>query len=268
MSIIFIMELKDIFMLKHLITCLTVLIIIGCNKNKQEEAVLRIVTSADQAPFEFFNSKTHAIEGFDIDLAKEIAKRLNMESVIVDMDFGGILPSLQSGQADMAIAGITRTPAREQTIDFTNDYYQPKIALLSLVERPMKLLSELSGHKAGAQLGTFHQMLLEEVAASSIEKFEIVARNRLLDLVQELLSGNIQAVVMDYIPATKFEAANAGKFVVAAFTHPSVKAYAIALPKGSALKEKINAVLKQLVAEGFIKQLEQKWLSAESGQSK
>lgn len=256
-------------MLKHLITCLTVLIIItGCKKNKQEEAVLRIVTSADQAPFEFFNSKTHTIEGFDIDLAKEVAKRLNMEPMIVDMDFGGILPSLQSGQADMAIAGITRTPEREQTIDFTNDYYQPKIALLSLVEHPIGLLSGLGGHKAGAQLGTFHQMLLEEVAASSSEKFEIVARNRLLDLVQELLSDNIQAVIMDYIPATKFEAAHPGKFVVAEFTHPSVKAYAIALPKGSILKEKINAVLKQLIDEGFIKQLEQKWLSTESEQSK
>jgi arginine/lysine/histidine transporter system substrate-binding protein len=269
MSIIFIMELKDIIMLKHLITCLTVLIIItGCKKNKQEEAVLRIVTSADQAPFEFFNSKTHSIEGFDIDLAKEIAKRLDMEAVVVDVDFGGILPSLQSGQADMAIAGITRTPAREQTIDFTNDYYQPKIALLSLAQHPIKLLSQLEGHKLGAQLGTFHQMLLEEISTQSHEKFEVIARNRLLDLVQELLSDNIQAVVMDYIPATKFEAANAGKFVVAEFTHPSVKAYAIALPKGSALKEKINAVLKQLIDEGFIKQLEQKWLSIESEQSK
>ena len=256
-------------MLKHLITCFTVLIIItGCKKNKQEEAVLRIITSADQAPFEFFNSKTHSIEGFDIDLAKKIAERLNLEAVIVDVDFGGILPSLQSGQADMAIAGITRTLEREQAIDFTNDYYQPKVALLSLTQHPIKLLSELGGHKTGAQLGTFHQMLLEEVAASAVEKFEIVTRNRLLDLVQELLSGNIQIVVMDYIPASKFKTANDGKFAVAEFTHSSVKAYAIALPKGSALKEKINAALKQLIDEGFIKQLEQKWLSAESEQAK
>lgn len=268
MSIIFIMELKDITMLKHLITCLTVLIIItGCKKNKQEEAVLRIVTSADQAPFEFFNSKTHTIEGFDIDLIKEVAKRLNMEPIIVDMDFGGILPSLQSGQADMAIAGITRTPVREQTIDFTNDYYQPKVALLSLEKSQIKMLSELGGHKVGVQMGTFHQMLLEEVALAHSEKFEIVARNRLLDLVQELLSANIQAVVLDYIPATKFKTANPEKFFVTEFTHPSVKAYAIALPKGSVLKEKINGILKQLIDEGFIKQLEQKWLSTESEQS-
>ena len=255
-------------MLKHLITCLTVLVIItGCKKNKQEEAVLRIVTSADHAPFEFFNSKTHSIEGFDIDLIKEVAKRLNMEAVVLDMDFGGILPSLQSGQADMAIAGITRTSAREKTIDFTNDYYQPKVALLSLEKSSIKSLTELGGHRSGVQLGTFHQMLLEEVVATSAEKFEIVARNRLVDLVQELLSENIQAVVMDYIPATKFQAAHSGKFFVTEFTHPSVKAYAIALPKGSVLKEKINAVLKQLIDEGFIKQLEQKWLTNESEQS-
>jgi ABC-type amino acid transport substrate-binding protein len=129
-------------------------------------------------------------------------------------------------------------------------------------------LSELAGHKVGAQLGTFHQMLLEEVSASSAEKFEIISRNRLLDLVQELLSGNIQAVVMDYIPAKKFNAENAGKFAVAEFTHPSVKGYAIVLPKGSKLKEKVNTVIKQLIDEGFIKKLEEKWLSIESGNSK
>lgn len=252
-------------MQKHLIAWLTILsIITGCNKNKQAEAELRIVTSADQAPFEFFNPSSNEIEGFDIDLIKEVALRLNMTPVVKDMDFGGILPSLQSGQADIAIAGITRTEERQKTIDFSNDYYQPKVALLSLVEHPITKLAELTGHKAGVQLGTFHSMLLEEVLESGQEKFEIVARNRLLDLAQEMLSGNLQAILMDYIPATRFHTAHPGKFLVNEVTHPSVKAYAIALPKGSALKEKVDAVLAQLIAEGFIKQLEQKWLSSDA----
>lgn len=252
-------------MLKHLIACLTILsIITGCNKNKQAEAELRIVTSADQAPFEFFNSASNEVEGFDIDLIKEVAKRLNMTPVIKDMDFNGILPSLQSGQADVAIAGITRTEERQKTIDFSNDYYQPKVALLSLAQQPIDKLDQLAGYKAGVQLGTFHSMLLEEVLETNHEKFEVIARNRLLDLVQEMLSGNLQAVLMDYIPATRFQTAHPGKFVVNEVIHPSVKAYAIALPKGSALKEKIDTVLAQLKAEGFIKQLEQKWLSSDT----
>ena len=252
-------------MQKHLIACLTILsIITGCNKNKQAEAELRIVTSADQAPFEFFNPSSNEIEGFDIDLIKEVAKRLNMTPVIKDMDFGGILPSLQSGQADIAIAGITRTEERQKTIDFSNDYYQPKVALLSLAAHPITNLAELSGQKAGVQLGTFHSMMLEEVLESGQEKFEIIARNRLLDLAQEMLSGNLQAILMDYIPATRFHTSHPGKFLVNEVTHSSVKAYAIALPKGSALKEKVDAVLAQLIAEGFIKQLEQKWLSSDS----
>lgn len=256
-------------MLKYLIVCVTVLFIItGCNKNKQTEAELRIVTSADQAPFEFFNSRTNEIEGFDIDLIKEVAKCLEMTPIIKDMDFGGILPSLQSGQADVAIAGITRTEERQKTIDFSNDYYQPKVALLSLSIHPINQLSELGGNKAGVQLGTFHGMLLEEVLKSNHEKFEIIARNRLLDLVQEMISGNLQAVLMDYIPATRFQKSHPGKFLVTEVVHPSVKAYAIALPKGSALTEKVNAVLSKLTAEGFIKQLEQKWLSSETSDGK
>lgn len=248
-------------MLKHLITCLTVLLIItGCKKNKQEEATLRVVTSADQAPFEFFNSSTNAIEGFDIDLAKEVAKRLNMEIVIVDMDFGGLLPSLQSGQADMAIAGFTRTPEREKTIDFTNDYYQPKMGMVFLKEAPV---SGFEGLHVGVQLGTYHQMLLEAMVKSG-SHFEIVARNRLLDLVQELLSRNIHIVIMDYVPATKFVNSNQQKLELKEFVHPGAQAYAIALPKNSSLKEKINHILAQLKEEGFIKKLEEKWLAIKS----
>ncbi|MCP5322854.1 MAG: amino acid ABC transporter substrate-binding protein [Candidatus Paracaedibacteraceae bacterium] len=255
-------------MLKHLIACLTILLIItGCKKNKQEEATLRVVTSADQAPFEFFNSSSGEIEGFDIDLAKEIGKRLNMEVLVVDMDFGGILPSLQSGQADMAIAGITRTEEREKTLDFTNDYYQPKMGLVSLLSDPVNNMQNFKEQKVGAQLGSYHQMLLEDIRKAD-GNFEVVARNRLLDLVQELLSGNIHAIVMDYIPATKFVSSHPEKLGVVEFVHPNAQAYAIALPKGSALREKINMVLKLLIDEGFIKTLENKWLSTESEQSK
>ncbi len=257
-------KLKGINMLKHLITCLTTLFIItGCKKNKQEEASLRVVTSADQPPFEFFNPGTGKVEGFDIDLATEIGRRLNMEITIVDMDFGGVLPSLQSGQADMAIAGITRTPEREKTIDFTNDYYQPKIGILSLIERDVKGLYSLRNHRVGVQLGTYHQMLLEEINQHEMP-LEVIARNRLLDLVQELLSQNIHAVMMDYIPALKFVTSNKEKLSVIEFYHPKAQAYAIALPKDSPLKEKLNAVIQQLIDEGFIKQLEQKWLAEES----
>lgn len=249
-------------MLKHLITCLAVLFIItGCKKNKQEEAVLRVVTSADQAPFEFFNSTSNSIEGFDIDLAKEVAKRLNMEITIIDMDFGGLLPSLQSGQADMAIAGFTRTPEREKTIDFTNDYYKPKMGMVFLKDSPV---DDFDGLRVGVQLGAYHQMLLDSMVKSGA-RFEVVARNRLLDLVQELLSRNIHMVVMDYIPATKFLNSNKEKLALKEFLHPDAQAYAIALPKNSPLKEKINHVLKELKDEGFIKKLEEKWLTVENG---
>jgi polar amino acid transport system substrate-binding protein len=253
-------------MLKHLILCLTTLFIItGCNKNKQEEGILRVITSADQAPFEFFNSTTKAIEGFDIDLTHEIGKRLKMEVIIVDMDFGGILPSLQSGQADMAIAGITRTSEREKTIDFTNDYYKPRMGIVSLISTPIKDLKQFEGHAIGVQLGTYHQMLLDDMLKAG-SRFEIMARNRLLDLVQELLSKNLQAVVMDYIPATKFIKSNPNILMVTEFIHPNAQAYAIALPKDSSLKERINQVLRQLKTEGFIKLLEEKWLTTESEQ--
>lgn len=255
------MDLKDFRMLKHFITCLTALFIItGCKKNKQEEAVLVIATSADQPPFEFFNPKQNRVEGFDIDLATEIANRLNKKAEIRDMDFGGILPSIQSGQVDLAIAGITRTKEREKTVDFTIDYYKPQMAIVYKKSDPVLNTTEFPHKRVGAQIGSYHQFLLEDVLEKTSTSFEIVARGRLLDLIQELLSNNLNAVIMDYAPAEKFLASHPDVLEITAFEHPAAQAYAIALPKDSDLKEKINLILKQLIQEGFITQLEKKWL--------
>lgn len=253
-------------MLKHFIICLaTLFIITGCNKNKQEEAVLVVATSADQPPFEFFNATQNKIEGFDVDLAEEIAKRLNKKIEIRDIDFGGILPSIQSGQVDIAISGITRTAEREKTIDFTIDYYKPQMAIVYKTTSPVLNESEFNKKKVGAQVGSYHQMLLESVLDKNNLTFSIVARTRLLDLVQELLSGNLNAVVMDYAPAEKFLINHKGTIAIVPFEHPDAQAYAIGLPKGSSLRKPINKILLDLKKEGFIKKLETKWIHKTKG---
>lgn len=86
-------------------------------------------TAADYPPFSFYDSNFQ-LDGFDIALAKELAKRLGVEARFNDFAFGGLLDALQLGQVDAAIAAISVTPDRQQIVDFTNLYFVSDDALL------------------------------------------------------------------------------------------------------------------------------------------
>ena len=83
-------------------------------------------TSADYPPYEFHAlvDGKDTIVGFDIELAKEIAKDLGVELEIKDMSFDGLLAALVSGNVDMVISGMTPTEERRQNVDFSDIYYQ------------------------------------------------------------------------------------------------------------------------------------------------
>ena len=82
---------------------------------------LVMVTSDDYPPYEFRNTATGKDEtiGFDVDIAKSIAKGVSFELEIRDTDFSGIIPALQSRRADFAMAGMTPTAERKKNVDFS-----------------------------------------------------------------------------------------------------------------------------------------------------
>ena len=79
-------------------------------------------TSMDYAPFESYDQFFQPT-GFDIALAREIGARLGLQVEFRDMAFEGLLPAVQAGQVDAGIAALSVTPERQQTIDFSNIYY-------------------------------------------------------------------------------------------------------------------------------------------------
>lgn len=94
------------------------------NKKSGDKKVLVMATSADYPPFEYVETKkSDEIIGFDVDLAKAIAKKLGLKVQVKDMDFGGLVQSLKSGQADFVLSGMTPTEKRKKNVDFSDIYY-------------------------------------------------------------------------------------------------------------------------------------------------
>jgi len=161
----------------------------------QKSGKLVLGTSADYPPYEFHvvidNKDT--IVGFDIEIAKEIAKDLGVELVIVDMKFDGLLAALETGSVDIVIAGMTPTPERAQSVDFSQIYYTAAQSIL--VRRAdaagVKTVEDLTGKRIGAQKGAIQ----EEIAKEQIPQAKVQALGKIFDLVLELKNKKIDARV-------------------------------------------------------------------------
>ncbi len=94
-----------------------IIIITTCG-SKEENKKIYVGTNAEFAPFEYLEGDK--IVGFDIDLVNAIAKEAGFEIEIVDMEFDGLLPALQSKKVDLVIAGMTATEERKKAVEFSD----------------------------------------------------------------------------------------------------------------------------------------------------
>lgn len=241
--------------------CLSLVFLVACGEKKQQEGEqkpLIVITSPDNPPFEFKDTAQGGDEvlGFDIDVAKKVAEHLGRPIKIIEADFASIIPSLQSGRADMALAELSATDERRKSIDFSDPYYSNKSALLVLENSPLTSEKDLSGQKIGAQLGSSNEVTARKWV-ENVPELTVVSLNKVGDLVQDLKNGRIQAALIGDNIARKIASVTPGLKVVD--INLPERDIAIAFPKGSPLVPLVNEALKKM--KGDIQQIESKWLT-------
>ena len=93
-----------------------------------DKETLVMATNAEFPPYEYYESDE--ITGLDVDFAQAICDKLGMELEIEDMAFDSIIPAVNSGKADMGVAGMTVTPDREKEVLFSDSYYSSKQVII------------------------------------------------------------------------------------------------------------------------------------------
>ncbi|CEK09530.1 substrate-binding periplasmic protein [Legionella hackeliae] len=237
--------------LLSLLTILFCLTIIACGNDKPRHSI-HFAVSAEYPPFEY--QEHGKLKGFDIDLAKLIAKHLGKNVVFDNMQFSTILPALSSGQVDAAISTITITPERQQNFDFTAPYYFETMATVFRKDNPIQSQDALRGKIIACQLGSTMEIWLKKHFPHSF----IVAMDNNNQAIEALKSGHTDVVLMDGPQGAIFSQKNPSlSYTIIA---KSEDGYGIALPKNSLLKAKINRILNALKANGDIEKLQKKWL--------
>ncbi len=217
--------------------------------------VLKMGTNATFPPYEY--KEGEKIVGIDADIAKAIANELGAELEIVDMEFDSIITSVNQGEVDFGMAGMTITEDRKKEVDFTDGYATGIQAVIVSEDSEINEIEDLVGKKIGTQLGTTGAMY----AADEFGEDNVITYSKGADAILAL-GGDVDAVIIDNEPAKSFVATNEGlRILDAMFT---VEDYAIAVKKGNTeLVDDINAALAKLLADGTIDEIIGNYIKAE-----
>lgn len=249
---------------KILVLCMAALMAVmamvaGCGSDKKAAdggKVLKVGTNADFAPFEFQGSDPSAYEGFDMDLIRAIGKEMGYKVEINNLAFDGLIPSLEAGNIDVIISGMTINEERKQKVLFSDAYYKSGLSIMVAKDNDsIKNFKDLKGKKVAVQIGT--------TSATEVKKIEGVQAKELnssADTFIELAAKGVDAVINDRPVNDRYivESKNANVKVLPDLL--TAEDYGIAInKKDGELQTKINAALKKLKENGEYDKIYAKW---------
>lgn len=221
----------------------------------KQSGVLRVGLDATYFPMEFLNDN-EVIDGYDLDLAKEIAKEIGVTLKPVNVAFDNLFDELNDGKLDLIISSITITTERSKKFEFSKPYFNAgQVAVVLSNNNTIKSVSDLKDKRIGVQSGT-----TSETAAKNLIETGMVVKFADYDLATvDLVSGKIDAMVLDY-PAAVGKAKKDVRLTVIGkpFTQ---EFYGVVAKKANVqLLQPVNAVIFRLLSTDGQKKLESKWL--------
>ncbi len=229
------------------------------NNNNADASKLNVVMSIDYAPFEFY--KNGQIIGFDVDFINKIGEKLGRTIVIKDSPFESLIAALQSNTADLVISALSATDERKKSVDFSVSYAMSQSVIVT-ADPKCKSVEDFKGKKVGVQLGSSYEPFVKEWIAKT-EGLSYEALSRVPDLVQNLKSERISGIVMGIHEAKTLLAQVTNlKNPLHIIEIPDTRIdYAIALPKNSPLKKKVDDAIEQMREDGTLLALTNKWFA-------
>ncbi len=184
----------------------------GGTTTSSGKEVLRVAMSADYAPFDWLQeddsngavmtSNGSYMNGYDVLIAKYIADQLDMDLEITQIDWDGLILSIQSGKVDCAIAGMSITSERMQSVDFTDPYYNANIVAVVSGDGPYAdavNLTDLEGATLTSALNTVWYDVLDQITDYATKD---AALDTFASMVAAVHAGKIDGFTCD-MPSAK-----------------------------------------------------------------
>ncbi len=252
--------------MKKLIFILLSLMLVGCQAKVVEEVdnslnnivekKSMIVGFTEYPPLGF--QENGEVTGFDIDIAKEVGKRLGVEIEFVYIDWDAKVLELSAGNIDMIWNGLTITEDRQKEILFSKPYFNNRIVILTLKDTPINAIGDLKGKNVGVELQSSGQIALETNDIFSTLS-EMVKYTTITEAVLDLKAGGIDAIVADEIFARYAVSKEVDSFKIPEDVFGSEN-YGIGFRlKDVALRDKIDEIIDDIADDGTALEISLKW---------
>ncbi len=225
-----------------------------------EETVLKIATEGAFPPFNL-TKPDGTLDGYEIDLGKDLCNRMKVKCEFVSQDWDGIIPALQAGKFDAIVASMSITEERKKQVAFTNKYYTTPLAVVALKDSDLTSTepAAMAGKTIGAQASTTQSIYAQDFytpAGADVKQYPTQE-----EAVQDMLNGRLDAIISDKFVLTdwmKTASNDCCKLIGDVAGTETETGIAVRLGD-DALREKLNAAIDAIVADGTYKKIQAKY---------
>lgn len=248
---------------------MALLMVTGCGKVEESQDSLERIQSRgkfivgldDSFPPLGFRNDKNEIVGFDIDLAREVGKKLGVEVEFQPVVWDNIVQEINTRNVDVIWNGCTITPERQKSFDFSEPYLYNKQVVVVMNDSPYQTLDELADKKAAVQDGSSANVALDNNPEFRDSLGEIVGYAQNDRAMLDLMGGGVDAVIVDAVVLAYYDQIQPNKF------RPldqdlGAEALGVAFNKEDAtFREAVQQALNECQKEGITAELEDKWLA-------
>ena len=240
------------------LTCTSALAADGSLAKVHKQGELVVGFCAQYPPFESKNLTTGSFEGFDVDLARALAKEMGVPVRLVDSEWQGLLGGLGKGDFDLLLSCMSKSEARNANANISDVYY--RLADVIVVKKENTTthgLADLKGKTVGVQMGSGSEQLADGMDGH----FKAIKRyNYNPEAFADLKFGRLDAVLVGYTYAVRQRQVDATCKVVG---DPLAEAEIVGVMKkgADALTVEVNAALARLQKSGEYKAIHDRWLA-------
>ena len=233
----------------------------------ESNGTLTMCTNAQFPPYEFYDTDGETIIGIDAEIAAAVCEKIGYELKIQDIDFDACIPGVKDHKYDFAAAGMTVTDERKEIVQFTDSYATGIQVIIVPEDSAYESIDDIIADKGTAKIGVQQATTgalyctwdYEEAGLATVDAYKSGGA-----AVAALVAGKEDCVVIDNEPAKNFVAQNEGlKILETAYT---TEDYAMAFAKDSEVFEAFNAALAELIADGTVAAIVEKYIPAEEAE--
>ena len=232
----------------------------ACAKQESKKFIMGL---DDSFPPMGFRNENHEIVGYDVDLAKEVAKRMGVELVLQPIEWAAKEQELNTGQIDCIWNGFTITEERKKNLLFTPPYLRNAQVIVVKQNSPVNSLADLAGKTVGTQAGSASIEAIDDAPEFKESLKEIFQFKDFLTALMDLDVGGIDAVVIDLVVAND-NINRSGKAFRIIGESLGDEEFGIGFRKGdTALADEVWKTLLEMAKDGTVARISTQWLGAD-----